>query len=89
MLIQYYLEQYSMPFLNPTCDMDVNYEGKHKHNSYKILKKNQKQSPKNQREPGEQIYKKSKIFKLKDIITIRNLKFIYDQINNILYTKGF
>ena len=37
--IQYYLEQFSMPFLNPTCNMDVNYGGKYKHKSYKILKK--------------------------------------------------
>ena len=40
---------------------------------------------KNPWEPIEQIYKESKIFKLKDIVTISNLKFVYDQINN----KGF
>ena len=39
---------------------------------------------KNPWEPSEQIYKESKIFKLKDIITISNLKFVYDQMNNIL-----
>ena len=39
MWIQHYLEQYIMPFLNPTCNMDVNYRGKHKHKSSKILKK--------------------------------------------------
>ena len=33
MLIQLYSEQYTMPFLNPTCDMDVNYGEKHKHKS--------------------------------------------------------
>ena len=39
---------------------------------------------KNPWEPSEQIYKKSKMFKLKDIITISNFKFVYDQKNNIL-----
>ena len=39
---------------------------------------------KNPWEPIEQIYKESKIFKLKDIVTISNLKFVYDQINKIL-----
>ena len=28
-----------MPYLNPTCRMGVNYGDKHKHMSYKILKK--------------------------------------------------
>ena len=32
----------------------------------------------------EQIYKESKIFKLKDIVTISNLKFVYDQMNKLL-----
>ena len=32
----------------------------------------------------EQIYKESKIFKLKDIVTINNSKFAYDQMNKIL-----
>ena len=35
-------------------------------------------------EPKEQIYKESKIFKLKYIVTISNLKFVYDQMNKIL-----
>ena len=35
-------------------------------------------------EPIEQIYKEYKIFKLKDIVTISNLKFVYDQMNKIL-----
>ena len=39
---------------------------------------------KNPREPSEQIYKESKIFKLKDIVTISNLKFVYYQMNKIL-----
>ena len=39
---------------------------------------------KNRREPIEQIYKKSKIFKLKHIVAIINLKFVYDQMNKIL-----
>ena len=39
---------------------------------------------KNPWEPSEQIYKDPKIFKLKDIITISNLKFVCDQMNNIL-----
>ena len=39
---------------------------------------------KNQWEPSEQIYEESKIFKLKDIVTISNLKFVYDQMNKIL-----
>ena len=39
---------------------------------------------KNRWKPIEQIYKKSKIFKLKDIVTIINLKFVYDQMNKIL-----
>ena len=30
------------------------------------------------------IYKESKIFKLKHVVTISNLKFVYDQINKIL-----
>ena len=43
-------------------------------------------------DPSEQIYKESKIFKLKDIITISNLKFVHDQKNNILpraFEKNF
>ena len=28
-----------MPYLNPTYNMDVNYGGKHKHKSYKEVKK--------------------------------------------------
>ena len=32
----------------------------------------------------EQIYKESKIFKLKDIVTISNLRFVYDQMNKLL-----
>ena len=39
---------------------------------------------KNPWDPIEQIYKESKIFKLKDIVTISNLKFVYDQMNKIL-----
>ena len=35
-----------MPFLNTTCNMDVNYGGKPKHKSHKIFKKS-KISPKN------------------------------------------
>ena len=35
-------------------------------------------------EPIQQIYKESKIFKLKYIVTISNLKFVYDQMNKIL-----
>ena len=30
------------------------------------------------------MYKESKIFKLRDIVTISNLKFVYDQMNKIL-----
>ena len=47
---------------------------------------------KNQWEPSEQIYEESKIFKLKDIVTISNLKFVYDQMNKILpraFEKNF
>ena len=39
---------------------------------------------KNPWEPIEQIYKESKILRLKDIVTISNLKFVYDQMNKIL-----
>ena len=39
---------------------------------------------KNPWEPIEQKYKESKMFKLKDIVTISNLKFVYDQINRHL-----
>ena len=35
-------------------------------------------------EPSEQIHKEFKMFKLKDIVTISNLKFVYDQLNKIL-----
>ena len=35
-------------------------------------------------EPSEQIHKKSKIFELENIVTISNLKFVYDQMNKIL-----
>ena len=89
MLTQYYLEKYTMPSLLLTCDMDINYGGKHKHMSYKILKKNQTKALrimnfKKPWEPSEQIYKKPKIFKLENILTISNLKFVYDQINKIL-----
>ena len=79
-----------MPFLNPTCDMDVNYGGKHKHKSYKILKKKIQDKGlrilnfKNPWDPIEQIHKESKIFKLKDIVTISNLEFVYDQMNKLL-----
>ena len=38
---------------------------------------------KNPWEPIEQIYKESKIFKLKDIVTISNLKFVYNQMNKL------
>ena len=39
---------------------------------------------KNRWDPIEQIHKESKIFKLKDIVTISNLKFVYDQMNKLL-----
>ena len=39
---------------------------------------------KNPWDQTEQIYKESKMFKLKDIVTISNLKFVYDQVNKIL-----
>ena len=39
---------------------------------------------KNPWESSEQIYKESKIFKLKDIVTISNLKFVYDQMKKLL-----
>ena len=78
MWIRHYLEQYIMPFLNPTCNMDVNYRGKHKHKSSKILKKIKNKPLKNLK------YKESKILKLKDIVTISNLKFVHDQVNKIL-----
>ena len=47
---------------------------------------------KNPWEPIEEIYKESKSFKLKDIVTISNLKFVYDQMNKILprvFEKNF
>ena len=92
MLIKHYLEQYIMPFLNPTCNMDVNYGGKHKQVLQNIEKIQDKAlriiNLKNPREPSEQIYKESKMFKLKDIVTISNLKFAYDQMNKIL-TRAF
>ena len=43
---------------------------------------------KNPWDQTEQIYKESKMFKLKDIVTISNLKFAYDQMNKIL-TRAF
>ena len=77
-----------MPFLNPTCNMDVNYGGKHKQVLQNIEKIQDKAlriiNLKNPREPSEQIYKESKMFKLKDIVTISNLKFVYDQMNKML-----
>ena len=39
---------------------------------------------KNPWEPIEQVYKESKNFKVKDIVTISTLKFVYDQMNKIL-----
>ena len=39
---------------------------------------------KNPWEQIEQIYKEFKLFKLKDIVTISNLKFVYDQVYNSL-----
>ena len=39
---------------------------------------------KNPWDPIKQIYKESKIFKLKDIVTKSNLKFVYDQISRHL-----
>ena len=39
---------------------------------------------KNPWDQTEQIYKESKMFKLKDIVTISNLKFVYDQMNKLL-----
>ena len=39
---------------------------------------------KNPSQQIEQIYKESKIFKLKDIVTISNLEPVYDQVNKIL-----
>ena len=33
---------------------------------------------------NRKIYKESKIFKLKHIVTISNFKFVYDQMNKIL-----
>ena len=47
---------------------------------------------KNPWDPIEQIYKESKIFKLKDIVIISNLKFVYDQMNKLLprvFEKNF
>ena len=38
---------------------------------------------KNPWEPIEQIYKEPKNFKVKDIVTISTLKFVYDQMNKI------
>ena len=70
--------------------MDVNYGGKQKHtqilqNIEKIQNKALRiLNFKNPWDPIEQIYKESKIFKLKDIVTIRSLKFVYDQINKHL-----
>ena len=43
---------------------------------------------KNPGEPSERIYKESNIFKLKDVVTISYLKFVYDQMNKIL-TRAF
>ena len=78
-----------MRFVNPTCDMDVNYGGKHKQKVLQNIEKIQNKALrilnfKNPWEPIEQIYKESKIFKLKDIVTISNLKFVYDQMNKLL-----
>ena len=47
---------------------------------------------KNPWDQTEQIYKESKMFKLKDIVTISNLKFVYDQMNKLLprvFEKNF
>ena len=41
---------------------------------------------------NRKIYKESKIFKLKHIVTISNLKFVYDQMNKLLprvFEKNF
>ena len=78
-----------MRFVNPTCDMDVNYGGKHKQKALQNIEKIQNKALrilnfKNPWDPIEQIYKESKIFKLKDVVTISNLKFVYDQMNKPL-----
>ena len=74
-----------MPFLNPACDMDVNYGDKHLENIEKIQNNAvQVLNFKNPWEPIEQIYKESKIFKLKYIVTISIFKFVYDQVNKTL-----
>ena len=78
-----------MRFVNPTCDMDVNYGGKHKQKVLQNIEKIQNKALrilnfKNPWDPIEQIYKESKIFKLKDVVTISNLKFVYDQMNKPL-----
>ena len=39
---------------------------------------------KNPWDPIEEIYKESKIFKLKDIVAISTLKFVHDQMNKLL-----
>ena len=39
---------------------------------------------KNSWKTSEQMYKKSKFFKLRDIITISNLKYAYNQLNTTL-----
>ena len=38
----------------------------------------------NSRQPSEQIYKESKIFKLRDSVTISNLELVYEQMKKIL-----
>ena len=53
-------------------------------NIEKKTKENKVLTFKNPWEPLEQIYKESKIFKVKDIVTISNLKFVYDQMYKVL-----
>ena len=78
-----------MPFSNPTCNMNVNYGGKHKRKPYKISKNIQNKALRilNFKKPmgtNRTKFKESKIFKLNDIVSISNLKFVYDQMNEIL-----
>ena len=92
MLIQHCLEQYTMSFffffelhLRYGCQLWGQTQIQVLQNIEKIQSKVLKIiNFKNPWEPSEQIYKESKVFKLKDIAIISNLTFVYDQMNKIL-----
>ena len=83
------LEEYILLFLNLISDMAANHRGQTQTQVINSIEKNQNNALRiiNFKGPWESsapLCKESKFFKLKDIVTLNNLQFLYDQINKNL-----